>query len=454
MTSASGGPPSDTIFALASAPGRAAIAVVRLSGPACAAVCQRLTGRPPPAPRQASLRRLSDAAGAPLDRGLILWFPTPRSFSGEDILELHLHGGRGVLAGLLDTLGAMPGLRPAEPGEFSRRAFLNGRLDLTAVEGLADLIAADTRAQVRQALRQLDGALGERYAAWRATLLSALAQLEAAIDFAPEEADVPADLLSVAGPAVARLSAEIAAHLADERRGERLREGLVVAVLGPPNAGKSSLVNRLARREVAIVTGRPGTTRDVLEVELELAGYPVTVLDTAGLREAQDEAEAEGVRRARMRAASADLRLLLFDGAAWPEVDAATAALIDEDALCVLNKADLVPSIGDPEVGAVPLARLSCHSGEGFARLLETLGAMAAARMAPGASALLTRGRHRAALHETLQALERFQSCADGELALLAEDLRLACRALGRITGQVGVEDILDRIFAEFCIGK
>jgi tRNA modification GTPase len=454
MTGAGSGPAADTIFALASAPGRAAVAVVRLSGPACVDVCRRLTGRPPPPPRRATLRRLSDTEGAPLDRGLVLWFPAPRSFTGEDVLELQLHGGRGVLAGLLDTLAALPGLRPAEPGEFSRRAFLNGRLDLTAVEGLADLVAADTRAQVGQALRQLEGELGRRYAAWRETLLGALAQLEAAIDFAPEEADVPSDLASAFGPAVARLSAEIAAHLADANRGERLREGLVVAVVGPPNAGKSSLVNRLARREVAIVAAQAGTTRDVLEVDLELAGYPVTLLDTAGLRDAQDGVEAEGVRRARARAGQADLRLLLFDGATWPAHDAATAALIDGDALCVLNKVDLVPAAGPLSINDVPALGLSCLTGEGFEALLETLGAMAEERMAPAGSALLTRSRHRAALIEALAALDRFTLSAPGELALLAEDLRLATRALGRITGQVGVEDILDRIFAEFCIGK
>ena len=454
MTATDHGPQADTIFALASAPGRAAVAVVRVSGPASAEVCRRLTGRPPPPARQAVLRRLADAAGAPLDRGLLLWFPGPRSFTGEDVLELQLHGGRGVLAGLLDTLAAVPGLRAAEPGEFSRRAFLNGRLDLTAVEGLADLVAADTRAQARQALRQLEGELGRRYDAWRETLLWALARLEAAIDFAPEEADVPADLAAAVGPAVGQLSAEIAAHLADGGRGERLREGLVVAVVGAPNAGKSSLVNRLARREVAIVTAQPGTTRDVLEVELELDGYPVTLLDTAGLREAADEAEAEGVRRARARAERADLRLLLFDGARWPALDPATLALLDADARCVVNKADLLPAAGALQIAEVPALRLSCRTGEGFEGLLATLGAIAGERMAPGASALLTRSRHRAALGATLEALDRFQRAQHGELALLAEDLRLAARALGRITGRVGVDDILDRIFAEFCIGK
>ncbi|HSA82861.1 MAG TPA: GTPase, partial [Geminicoccaceae bacterium] len=243
---------ADTIFAPTTAPGRAAVAMIRLSGTACADVCRRLTGLPPPSARQTALRRLRDPdSAAVLDRGLVVWFPAPASFTGEDVLELQIHGGRAVMAGLLDALAGLPGLRAAEPGEFSRRAFLNGRLDLTAAEGLADLVAAETRAQASQALRQLEGELGRQYDRWREQLLAALSRLEAAIDFAPEEEDVPADLLAAVRPAVARLSAEIAAHLADGRRGERLRDGLTIAVLGPPNAGKSSLVNRLARRDVA-----------------------------------------------------------------------------------------------------------------------------------------------------------------------------------------------------------
>ncbi|HEX6114806.1 MAG TPA: tRNA uridine-5-carboxymethylaminomethyl(34) synthesis GTPase MnmE, partial [Geminicoccaceae bacterium] len=310
---------SETIFAPATAPGRAALALVRISGPAAAYVCRCLTGRSPPAPRQAALRRLCEPnSGEAIDEGLVLWFPAPGSFTGEDVLELHVHGGRAVIAALLEALSGLAGLRPADPGEFTRRAFLNGRLDLTAVEGLADLIDAETRAQARQALRQLDGALGRLYDGWTQTLLQALARIEAEIDFAPEE-DVPEDLLEVIRPAICRVSAEIAAHLVDGHRGERLRAGLTVAVVGPPNAGKSSLVNRLVRRDVAIVTPLPGTTRDVLEIHLDLAGYPVTLLDTAGLRVAADVIEAEGVRRARARAENAELRLVMFDGATWPD---------------------------------------------------------------------------------------------------------------------------------------
>ncbi len=452
----------ETIFAPTSAPGRAAVAVIRISGPACASICPRLTGAPPPPARRAALRPICDPeTGEIMDRGLVIWFPGPASFTGEDVLELQVHGSRAVLAGLMDGLASLPGLRPAEPGEFSKRAFFNGRLDLTAAEGLADLIAAETKAQARQALRQLDGALGRLYDDWRQRLLGALARLEAEIDFAPEEADVPADLLAAIRPQIAELASEMAAHLADRGRGERLREGLTIAVLGPPNAGKSSLVNRLAQRDVAIVTALPGTTRDVLEAHLDLGSYPVTLLDTAGLREAADAIEAEGVRRARQRAAQADFRILVFDGAFWPDLDASTLALADQDALCVVNKADLAPLPAALRVDGRPALPLCCQTGEGLDRLLAALSAAAAERLASVAGPGPTRSRHRAGLRAALVALERFRHAAGSqerpeeiELALLAEDLRLAARAIGRVTGRVLVDDILDLIFSEFCIGK
>jgi tRNA modification GTPase len=444
---------ADTIFAPATAGGRAALAIVRISGPAANEVCRRLTGRPPPARRAALARLRHPVSAEALDQGLVLWFPAPGSFTGEDVLELQVHGGRAVISGLLEALTQLPGLRPAEAGEFTRRAFLNGRLDLTAVEGLADLIDAETRAQARQALRQLDGALGRLYQSWRQILLTALARLEAEIDFAPEE-DMPADLLARARPDLERLSAEIVAHLADGHRGERLRAGLTVAVLGPPNAGKSSLVNRLARREVAIVTAVPGTTRDVLEVHLDLDGQPVTLLDTAGLREAADVVEAEGVRRARDRAERADLRLVMFDGAAWPVLDPATLALVDDAAVVAVNKSDLMVP-GEPSVGGRPALRVSCLTGDGMQDLLAVLTERARTLSSAGDEPLLTRARHRAALQVAAEALARFSTAPEGtELALMAEDLRLAARAVGRITGAVAVEDILDQIFAEFCIGK
>jgi tRNA modification GTPase len=446
---------SETIFAPATAPGRAALAIVRMSGPAAGDVCRCLTGRAPPSPRRAGLRRLRDPqSGEAIDDGLVLWFPGPGSFTGEDVLELHVHGGRAVLAALLDALSGLAGLRPAEPGEFTRRAFLNGRLDLTAVEGLADLVDAETRAQARQALRQLDGALGRLYERWRHTLLRALARIEAEIDFAPEE-EVPENLLEVIRPGVCQLSAEIATHLVDGHRGERLRAGLTVAVVGPPNAGKSSLVNRLARRDVAIVTALPGTTRDVLEVHLDLGGYPVTLLDTAGLRDAADIVEAEGVRRARERALRADLRLVMFDGATWPDLDPEALGMLDAAAVPVLNKCDLNRIAEAIDVGGRAVLPVSCLTGEGIPVLLDRLTEEAARLLATDDEPLLTRARHRVALQDAAGALSRVATAPAGtELALLAEDLRLGARALGRITGKVAVEDVLDQIFSEFCIGK
>ncbi len=446
---------AETIFAPATAPGRSAVAIIRVSGPASGDVCRRLTKRPPPPPRRAALRYVCDpASGEAIDQGLVLWFPGPASETGEDVLELQVHGGRAVPAEILLALAGLPGLRPAEPGEFSRRAFLHGRLDLTAAEGLADLVAAETRAQARQALRQLEGELGRLYERWRGELLGALARLEAEIDFAPDQ-EVPDQARAAIRPVLARVSAEMAAHLDDARRGERLRAGLTIAVIGPPNAGKSSLINRLAQRDVAIVTPEPGTTRDVIEVHSDIAGNPVTLLDTAGLREPLDGAEAEGVRRARQRAAAADLRLALFDGALWPALDAGTLALLDDGAIVAVNKADLGLPEDELEIAGRPAARLSCLTGEGLDELLGLLGRAARELMAGGETPALTRARHRAALQSALEALTRIAALpATAELALVAEDLRLAVRAIGRITGRVGVEDLLDSIFSQFCIGK
>src|ERR1700729_3986662 len=308
-------PDRSTIFALSSGRPPAAIAVVRLSGPNARIALQRLTGGVPK-PRQAVLVQVRDpATGEPIDEALALWFPAPHSETGEDVAELQLHGGHAVVAGVLGALGTIPGCRLAEPGEFTRRAFEAGRLDLTAVEGLGDLIAAETPAQRRQAFRQLKGLIGDRAEAWRRRLIEALALVEARIDFS-DEADVPEDLLGPALYAAQQLRDEIAGVLADGRRGERLRDGLVVAIAGPPNAGKSTLLNRLARREAAIVSPHAGTTRDVIEVHLDLDGYPVTLLDTAGIRDSAEPVEREGVRRARERAAAADLVLWVTDGSA------------------------------------------------------------------------------------------------------------------------------------------
>lgn len=448
-----------TIFALSSAPGRAGVAVIRISGPEAGPALAALSHRSLPPPRSARLvRLLHPADGRPLDRALVLWFPAPASFTGEDVAELHVHGGPAVVAAFLDALNTMPRLRPAEAGEFARRAFENGKLDLTEIEGLADLVAAETEAQRAQALRQMEGALGQLYENWRARLLRALAHAEATIDFVDEE-DVPADLLAQIYPEMADLRAEIAAHLADAHRGERLREGMTLVIIGAPNAGKSTLLNALARREAAIVSAEAGTTRDVIEVRLDLDGLPLVVIDTAGLRMAESAIEAEGIRRARARAARADLKLALFNATRWPDIDAETAALVDEDSVALWTKADLLPpehplraEVG--QVGGQAARLLSVASGAGMAELLADLTARLRSRLAPSEAPALTRLRHRRAVEETLAALGRFLQ-GDADLAELAvEDLRLSVRALGRITGRVDVEDVLDLIFRDFCIGK
>ena len=404
-----------------------------------------LAGGLPPA-RVAQRRRLVDPqSGEALDEGLILWFPAPRSATGEDVAELHLHGSRAVLAAVMQVLSRL-GLRLAEPGEFTRRAFLNGKLDLLQAEAIADLAAAETEAQRRQALRQLGGELGDVYRRWRDRLTRILAHLEAAIDF-PDE-DLPPEIEDRILGDTEGLVAEIERHLADGHRGERLRDGIDVAIVGPPNAGKSSLLNRIARRDVAITSPVPGTTRDVIEVAIDLGGYPVVLADTAGLRDSADAIEQEGKRRAVQRAEQAEIRLFVFD-TAHPADAAGASTWAGADTILVANKIDLVP-VAETDLSP-PALPVSALTGEGIDRLLTMLGERVAQTYRIEAP-VLTRARHRQALEEAAASLRRSFSAALPELR--AEDLRLALRSLGRITGAVDVEDLLDVIFRDFCIGK
>jgi tRNA modification GTPase len=438
--------------------------VVRLSGPNARIALQKLTGRLPE-PRMATLVRVRGPEnGEVIDEALALWFPAPHSETGEDVAELQLHGGHAVVAGVLDALGNIEGCRLAEPGEFTRRAFENGRLDLTAVEGLADLIGAETPAQRRQAFRQLKGLIGDRAEAWRQRLIAALALVEARIDFS-DEADVPEDLISPAVHAAQQLCSEIAAALAGGGRGERLREGLVVAIAGPPNAGKSTLFNRLARREAAIVSPYAGTTRDIIEVHLDLDGYPVTLLDTAGIRDGAEPVEQEGVRRARERAAGADLVLWVTDGSAadrmvFPEKNLADASMI----WLVLNKVDLAEPV-NTRVTALSRSiteygfsyRISALNGTGIDQLINGVAGFAKEYFSTVEAGIVTRARHRHLFEQTVAALDRAlaEAAKSGEHEeLIAEELRSAATSLGRLTGRVDVEDILDVIFRDFCIGK
>ena len=443
-----------TIYALGTAtPTRAhpgALAVIRLSGPRAGDALEQLTGKPLPTPRRMVLRTILDpVSGEAIDKGLVVWFAAPNTETGEPMVELHLHGGRAVVGAALDAIAHLGFCRLAEPGEFTRRAFEHGKLDLTEAEGIADLVTAETAAQRRQALQQMDGALHRLYEEWRGKGLRALAHLEAAIDF-PDE-DLPEGLADEVRVAIAGLQAEIAAHLED-RRGERLRDGLSIAIIGPPNAGKSSLLNLLARREAAIVSETAGTTRDVIEVHLDLGGWPVVLADTAGLRDSTDAIEQEGVRRARARAAAADLRVLVLDAsgdwrAEMQAIIAATEHWTPARDIVVVNKTDLAP------VETSGIVALSTTGGVGLPELLTRLEQSAEASMQDGAGAPpLTRARHREALVDCQAALERALSAP--EVALAAEDLRLALRAIGRITGAVRLDELLDVIFRDFCIGK
>jgi tRNA modification GTPase len=443
-------PRDQTIFALSSGRPPSAIAIVRVSGPEAGPVLTALAGKTPP-PRVATRALLRDASRQPIDDAMVLWFPHPASATGEDVVEFHVHGGRAVLAALFAALAAFDQVRAAEPGEFTRRAFENGKLDLTEAEGLDDLIHADTDRQRRQALRQLKGLLGDRARDWRAEIVEASALIEAGIDFS-DESDVPAELIAPALAKVKILVAEIEEVLAAQGQSERLRDGLVVAIAGPPNVGKSTLMNQLARREVAIVSPHAGTTRDVIEVQLDLDGYPVTVIDTAGIRETDDPVEQEGVRRARARAAEADLVLWLTDNS-----NADISRHGQAPVWLVRNKIDLDetarPGAQDGQ-GAAAVFRISANRGDGVAELISVLVRFAQDYFGSSESGLISRARQRKLLEQTADSLRRSLDVADTGEELAAEELRAAVFSLGRLLGRVDVEDILDVIFREFCVGK
>jgi tRNA modification GTPase len=449
-----------TIFALSSGRPPSAIAVVRLSGPQARAVLVALAGKTPQ-PRMATRVLLRDPNHQPIDDSVVLWFPGPASATGEDVAELHVHGGRAVLAALFAALSSFENVRAAEPGEFTRRGFENGKIDLTEAEALDDLIHADTDRQRRQALRQLKGLLGDKARDWRARIIEASALIEAGIDFS-DEADVPEQLVAPALTKVKLLLDEITEALAGGRS-ERLREGLVVAISGPPNVGKSTLMNYLARREVAIVSPHAGTTRDVIEVQLDLDGYPVTLIDTAGIRQTDDPVELEGVRRARMRAAEADLVLWMTDPQHRQSTLTRDSLAAGASAWLVRNKIDLddgsqiVPNQSANELagkGSSTEFRISASRGDGIPELIVALVSFARDYFGAGEGALIGRERQRNLLQQSLNALQRTISAAREGEELAAEELRAASYFLGRLLGRVDVEDVLDAIFREFCIGK
>lgn len=436
----------DTIFALASGATRAGVAVIRVSGAEALPVFEKLTGKTKTKPREVYYTTLKDPeTAALLDRAVAFYFKSPASFTGEDVAEYHLHGGKSVIDGVLAALGKFPACRMAEPGEFTKRAFENGKMDLTEAEAIADLIAAETEAQRLLALDQLGGALAKLYQGWTDTLASILAHQEAEIEF-PED-DLPHGLADTLTPQIKSLKNEITAHLNDERRGEMLRSGVMIAIIGAPNAGKSSLLNALVARDAAIVSEEAGTTRDIIEVHLDLGGYPVILADTAGLRKTEHGIEAEGIKRAHALADRADLKIALFDGTR-DVADTVTLDMVDHHTITVISKADQgvkLPVDGYP---------VSVVTGQGMEDFLKVLTKRVQDMLSGGGRdvPLLTRQRHRAALEEASIALDRTLAADLPELA--AEDMRLALRALGRITGRVHVEELLDKIFRDFCIGK
>jgi len=434
---------ASTIFALSSAPGRAGVAVIRVSGPAVRKALEAMVA-PVPDPRVAAFRTIrAPTTGDALDRALVLWFAEPNSETGEDVAEFQVHGSRAVIAAVLAALGGLDGCRLAEPGEFARRGFENGKMDLAEVEGLADLVEAETEAQRKQALAQSAGRLSKIYEAWRTRLIEIAALTEAAIDFS-DEGDVSAASLADAQRRAGSLAAEIATHLDDGHRGEIVREGFRVALLGAPNAGKSSLLNALAQRDAAIVSAEAGTTRDVVEVRLDLAGLPVIVSDTAGIREASNEVEKEGIRRSLAASSDADLTLWLSEtGDSKPP-----STISRETSLAIRSKTDL----GRESTGNV--LAISTVTGKGLDRLIAEITKRAAEAAGDGTAPVLTRARHRQCLEAAHREIAAFLEGGTEAVELRAEDIRRAAHAIGRITGRVDVEDVLDQIFSRFCIGK
>lgn len=442
----------DTIFALASGAGRTGVSVFRISGPDAAKILISITGRPVPPARLASLRSLKDADGGLIDEALVLWMPGPNSFTGEDVAELHTHGSPAVREMLASALLAL-GLREAAPGEFTRRAFENGRMDLTEAEGLADLIDADTSAQQAQALRQMSGGLKDKYESWRAALIDALAAIEGEIDF-PDEMDVPNALSHAAYAPIHQAQSDMIKMLEDADRGERVRSGIDITIIGPPNAGKSTLLNRLVGRDAAIVSDIAGTTRDIVDVQLVIAGLPVRVSDTAGLRDSEDVIEAEGVRRAEVRAANSDIRIAMIDGSDAAEISDRWKAQLKGGDILVINKSDLEPDVNMTWPEGVSVYKLSALTGDGFDAFHAGLSRTIEHRFSVSNEAGLTRARHKACVARAASSLARAKAALGQAPELAGDDVRAALHAIKELAGETDIEAVLDQVFSRFCIGK
>tara|TARA_B100000029_G_scaffold481852_1_gene531270 strand:+ start:37846 stop:39177 length:1332 start_codon:yes stop_codon:yes gene_type:complete len=441
----------DTIYSLSTGAGSSGVAIIRLSGPASEEVLKKLTRKRAPEPRLASLRRIHNPIDQnAIDEGIVIWFPGPNSYTGEDVVEFHVHGGPSITEEVLKSISTVASCRIAEPGEFTRRAFQLGKMDLTSAEAVADLIDAKTIEQRRQALKQFDGQLAGLYDEWRKQLIDILAYAESAIDFSDEE--LPEGINNTITNNILYLINNIAQHIDDKKIGERIRSGFNIAILGAPNSGKSSLLNRLATRDVAIVSDTAGTTRDVIEVQMNLEGFAVIVSDTAGIRDTQNEIEFEGVRRARKAADEADLVVVVFDALDLPDISEITKNYISDKSLVLVNKVDLLDHSLPGEINGKETLGISAKTGEGFEEFQLRLNREVKNYFGNNEQPVLTRERHRKALEDTLASLNRSTQAVLPEL--VAEDIRLAVRSIGKITGRVDVEDVLDIIFSEFCIGK
>jgi len=441
----------ETIFALATPAAKSGVAIIRISGKEALHALIELTGKLEWQPGSAVL-----ASFEKIDKGLAIYFQAPKSFTGEEVVELHLHGSLAVIREMLARLSRIQGLRPAEPGEFTRRAFINHKMDLIEAEGLADLIDAETSAQKAQAMNQMQGAMSRVYERLRSQTVTTLAHLEAYIDFPDEE--IPESVLNDLASEIVEIKSTITLALADGKRGEKLREGLAIVILGAPNAGKSSLLNVIAGRDAAIVSHRAGTTRDIIEINMEISGFQVTLMDTAGLRETADDIEKEGVKRALSRAAAADIKLVVFDSTAAAP-DRASLDQIDDNTLIIMNKYDILqdremphdPCL-NPKLQGRDILYVSTKTAEGIGELFVFLKRLIAEKFAGAGSPLITRSRHRALLSEARMHLERVNLKGPQELA--CEELRLAANSIGKITGKIAVDDVLDVVFKQFCIGK
>ncbi len=435
----------ETIYALSSGAGKGGVAVIRLSGSDALKILSCMTGIENPKPRYAYFSPLKNKENIVIDHSLVLYFKGPNSFTGEDVVEFQVHGGRSVIESVFEALSMFKNARPAEAGEFSRRAVVHGKMDLTSAEGLMDLIDAQTEWQRRQALTQMEGKLGALYEGWRQLLIKDMAYLEAFIDF-PEE-DIPPEKMKLIDEGVLRLICQIENHLKDNKKGQRLRNGFQIAIIGEPNVGKSSLINLLSEKDVAIVSNIAGTTRDVVETYLDIEGFPVVLADTAGLRDNAEEIEAEGIKRAVRKAEESDLILHVCDIKNYPNKDSLPENLKDIPSITVWNKLDVVHrKVSETEIA------MSAKTKEGFSKLKSQIASFLMENFSPDTTGVITRERYRKALEDCVHSLK--SSLMSYELELKAEDLRMASRALGRIVGKIETEELLDVVFRDFCIGK